>query len=222
MAYVTKDEADDSWRSIIYQLKILAGVADLEVTSEEVRTAERTVISLLKDINATGGSTSTLMSVVADITARDGIEADKRYDGLEIYVQSEGKTYRLIGGIDNANWTLEGGGGSSSSKQQQTYLSVTAGQQKEIVTANETESSIVQIYSYVPGTTGIVNIYCNFNNGDGANFTHDSNFVTFDGQMKLKNSYAVSGTYNTFGAGKMAEISINATDYQKVVSMAVV
>lgn len=50
--------------------------------------------------------------VVADLTARDAILAGRRYEGLETYVESEGKSYRLIGGILNANWVEGGGGGA--------------------------------------------------------------------------------------------------------------
>lgn len=42
---------------------------------------------------------------VADTTARDAIPASRRKLGLVAYVQSNGMTYILVGGIANGNWT---------------------------------------------------------------------------------------------------------------------
>ena len=47
-------------------------------------------------------------SVVADLTARDALEAGVRYEGMTCYVISEETNFRLIGGIDNANWEEDG------------------------------------------------------------------------------------------------------------------
>jgi hypothetical protein len=40
----------------------------------------------------------------ADITARNAIINGKRFEGMQCYVVSEGKTYSLVGGIANNNW----------------------------------------------------------------------------------------------------------------------
>lgn len=42
--------------------------------------------------------------VAADLTARDALIAGRRYEGLQVYVVSEAKTYRLVGGITNTDW----------------------------------------------------------------------------------------------------------------------
>jgi len=42
---------------------------------------------------------------VADITERDAITADRRKEGMVVYVRSDGKEYRIVGGTDNSNWS---------------------------------------------------------------------------------------------------------------------
>lgn len=50
--------------------------------------------------------------VVADLTIRDAIPADDRFEGMIVFVQSEAMNFQLIGGILNANWEkLSSGGG---------------------------------------------------------------------------------------------------------------
>ena len=41
---------------------------------------------------------------VSDLASRDNIPSDLRKEGMKVYVISEGKEYRLAGGIDNSNW----------------------------------------------------------------------------------------------------------------------
>ena len=43
---------------------------------------------------------------VADITARDAIDAGKRIEGMICYVVSEATNYQLQGGITNSDWVL--------------------------------------------------------------------------------------------------------------------
>jgi hypothetical protein len=53
--------------------------------------------------------------VVADNTARDAIDAGRRYEGLIVYSIGAGTNYQLVGGILNADWTeLSGGGGGTT------------------------------------------------------------------------------------------------------------
>lgn len=49
--------------------------------------------------------------VVATLAARDALDPLVRYQGLATHVLEDGVTYRLIGGIDNANWEEDGGAG---------------------------------------------------------------------------------------------------------------
>jgi hypothetical protein len=44
---------------------------------------------------------------------RDGIGANLRKQGMLVHVQSNNLSYRLVGGIDNANWSLDGGSTNS-------------------------------------------------------------------------------------------------------------
>lgn len=53
--------------------------------------------------------------VFADLTARDALDPLLRYQGLKSFVISEGIAFRLIGGIDNANWVEESGSGGGAS-----------------------------------------------------------------------------------------------------------
>src|SRR5690606_15633059 len=43
-------------------------------------------------------------TVKADLNARNAIETLQRYDGLAVWVVSEQKLYRLVGGITNDDW----------------------------------------------------------------------------------------------------------------------
>ncbi len=47
---------------------------------------------------------------VANDAARDAISPLRRSLGMEVYCIDTGLTYRLLGGIDNANWTLQSAG----------------------------------------------------------------------------------------------------------------
>lgn len=49
-------------------------------------------------------------SVVADLTARDAIASGRRYEGMPVFVVSEGLVYRLVGGTSNFDWVEEGSG----------------------------------------------------------------------------------------------------------------
>jgi hypothetical protein len=49
-------------------------------------------------------------TVAVDLVARNAIVAGRRFEGLEVYVLSEKTTYRLVGGILDANWKAEGTG----------------------------------------------------------------------------------------------------------------
>jgi hypothetical protein len=44
---------------------------------------------------------------VADLTARNAIYDTIRATGLMVYVISEDRTYRLVSGVTNSNWTLD-------------------------------------------------------------------------------------------------------------------
>jgi hypothetical protein len=46
----------------------------------------------------------------ADITARNAITSDRREIGMDVYVVSNDTTYRLVGGILDANWQVVGYG----------------------------------------------------------------------------------------------------------------
>jgi hypothetical protein len=43
-------------------------------------------------------------NTVADLTARDAIEGDLRYEGAIVYVVSDQTTYQLRGGSENTDW----------------------------------------------------------------------------------------------------------------------
>lgn len=50
--------------------------------------------------------------IVADLTARDALIAGRRYEGLVVYVISDGTSYQLQGGITDSDWVEFGAGGS--------------------------------------------------------------------------------------------------------------
>lgn len=53
-------------------------------------------------------------TVVADLTERDALDLGRRYEGLEVFVRTELKTYQLQGGIGNVNWVESGGSGGGA------------------------------------------------------------------------------------------------------------
>lgn len=67
-------------------------------------------INLGSSFNVQGQLPLDIRQKVADLTERDAIIPDVRWEGMRVYVVSEGKSYFLVGGIDNANWE-EGGSG---------------------------------------------------------------------------------------------------------------
>lgn len=50
---------------------------------------------------------------VADLTARDAIPSGVRWEGMSVYVISEAKEYKLVGGLLDANWIEAGGSGGA-------------------------------------------------------------------------------------------------------------
>lgn len=53
-------------------------------------------------------------TVVADLTERDALDLGRRYEGLQVFVRTELKTYQLQGGITNSDWVESGGTGGGS------------------------------------------------------------------------------------------------------------
>lgn len=51
------------------------------------------------------------LSVVSDLTARDATPSLVRYEGMIVFVESEGTNFQLVGGIDNTDWVEVGAGG---------------------------------------------------------------------------------------------------------------
>ena len=49
---------------------------------------------------------------VADLEDRDAIPNERRKEGMAVWVISESKEYRLVGGITNSNWVANTGGSS--------------------------------------------------------------------------------------------------------------
>ena len=80
-------------------------------------------------------------SVVADNTARDALPSGIRYLGMEVYVTSTKKKYRLEDGLLNANWKELAGGAATN-----VYSGVTAS-----ITAFATggQASAVALTSYI-------------------------------------------------------------------------
>lgn len=61
----------------------------------------------------------------ADLTARDAIASGTRWEGMEVYVISESKSYKLVGGITNSDW-VENGGGSGGGISFKSVTTITA------------------------------------------------------------------------------------------------
>ena len=45
-------------------------------------------------------------TVVADLTARDAIDAGQRFESMVVYVESDDTYYALVGGVTNADWQV--------------------------------------------------------------------------------------------------------------------
>lgn len=55
---------------------------------------------VVKSIHIQGG-----LHTVANVTERDNIPAERRYQGMLCYVVAESVNYQLVGGVANINWT---------------------------------------------------------------------------------------------------------------------
>ena len=63
---------------------------------------------------------------VDTLATRDAITVQRRREGMLCYVQAEGKTYQLQGGIANANWSEFGGGGGGTGTNTNESFEITA------------------------------------------------------------------------------------------------
>jgi hypothetical protein len=97
--------------------------------------------------------------VVADLTARDAVDPLVRYDGLATYVRSTQTTYRLKGGILNANWVEDGGAGGTA------VVAPTTG---KVILVNNSVNSISELGEYVADCPGMFIEYYITRRVDGA------------------------------------------------------
>ena len=62
--------------------------------------------------------------VADDLAMRDAIEPLRRKIGMPVYVISEDVTYKLTGGIENANWSVYSPGGGGTGVDDKNYVHV--------------------------------------------------------------------------------------------------
>jgi hypothetical protein len=153
------------------------------------------VLEYLKSLASSGKST-----VATAITGKGGTA-----NGSMTYQQ-----------LADAIGALSTGGGDIT---KETRLNITAPYNKTIVLTNarDIEDLCTSILEYVPGQN-FTTYTCNFNNGDASSFNYSNTYVNFDGQMKLKTSYAYNVTnQGALGAGTLYESdSIVMANYNDV------
>lgn len=87
-----------------------------------------------------------------DLTARDAITDLRREEGMVVYVISEKKEYRLVGGIANTNWVeVVSSGTSTSTSTKQNYLIFNDLTERNTYTTTSSDVAIGQL-CYVIGT----------------------------------------------------------------------
>jgi len=66
---------------------------------------------------------------VADLTERDGITAERRKEGMLVYVIATSTVYQLVGGVANTDWVIfeAGGSGGGATAVTTTYDNTTSG-----------------------------------------------------------------------------------------------
>jgi hypothetical protein len=150
--------------------------------------------------------------VVADNTARDALDAGRRYEGLIVYSIAAASNFQLVGGILNANWVALGGSGSGVT----VVADITA--RDAILSGSRTEGMIVYVNSddthytlkggilnanWTTLNTALSNISVDSFSGNAStvNFTlttapatENNTFVYVNGVYQEKDTYSVSGT----------------------------
>jgi len=112
-------------------------------------------------------------------------------------------------------------GGSSVSEL--TRLNITSGQ-TAVVTYENTDITTSRdvcnvVYEYNQ-TTGHTQYNVAFDNGDSSDFTYDSDYVEFDGQMELINSYENNMSFvSVLGDGDLYELSITPSNFNEIDSL---
>jgi len=97
----------------------------------------------------------------------------------------------------------------------ETRLNVTAPDDYIIVLDNSRaiQDLCTSVLEFTPDADTIA-YTCNFNNGDATSFNYDSDFVTFDGEMELKDIYTYDMTsQGTLGGGTLYESDIIPVAY---------
>lgn len=94
---------------------------------------------------------------VADVTARDAIPADRREEGMTVYVVSTGITFKLVGGITNSNWVGASAGVAIDSIVQGGRITAGIGPYSESGGTNAlkfiaAEHNQISLYSVAAGT----------------------------------------------------------------------
>ena len=147
--------------------------------------------------------------------------------GIVPQPQAGDDTKFLRGDGTYATPSTSGTGGSGSNMAQITKMNVTASQStpKTVDITMPTSRTFLygtpNVLKFESTQTGVLVTACNFNNGDESDFVFNSDYVTFDGQMKLKTEYNINvGTPTALGSGYLAtSAEINMSSYKTVESI---
>ena len=109
-----------------------------------------------------------------DLTARDAITTLRREEGMVVYVISEKKEYRLVGGILNTNWVeIVSSGGGTQTPAKQNYLIFNDLTERDNYSAVSTDAAIGQL-CYVIGTDKEYRLIGGTTNADWYEVVNDS------------------------------------------------
>lgn len=129
-----------------------------------------------------------LYQVVADITARDAIPSNVRFEGRECIVLSNNNKYRLIGGITNTNWVIVSGGSAPTIVDEEFVVDATIQSNGYIDLLNNPNGAKGQVFVFYDGIVnyeGAGNDYT-MPNPDRVNFTYS---LRIGALIKIKYSY---------------------------------
>jgi hypothetical protein len=117
----------------------------------------------------------------------------------------------------DASWkTPASGSGGGGFTNQYTRLDIVSPFIKVFTVDTFTSRIPPEVLKFIPGTTNVVTVQCDFDNSDSSSFNADLAFVKFDGTMKLITSFSGAMTQSVLGAGNLLEYSFDRSSFKAI------
>lgn len=140
-------------------------------------------------------------------------------DSLSSSTTSTYSSKKIEDRLNEVENTITGGQNDSVKMWQKTYLNVSNGSYLNIGVSGDMklEKAIVQAYKFIEGLSDTIEILKKFDNTDASNFNYDSNFVEFNGNMRIKDAFDLNKTLNSDGYYETNLVSKNRfIDFYKI------